>query len=137
MKRILSFVLALAAFGVAASSCSDSPSTPGAAAKQYTRWMADGEYDKFLDAIYFSPETTPEKVAQSKEMLRGLLDEKAAASLAEKGGLTSIEVLSEEISEDGTTAEVELLYVYGDGDTSEESMNLRLDGGRWLIEMSK
>ncbi len=56
MKKILSFILTIAVAGVMVS-CSSGASSPGAAAKQYARWLADGQYQKFVDAIYFEPDT--------------------------------------------------------------------------------
>ncbi len=70
-------------------------------------------------------------------MLLSLFEEKGAETLEEKGGVKSIEVLSEEISDDGKTATVELRQTYGNGETSEDSMDLILSGGKWLMEMDK
>ncbi|MDR1671463.1 MAG: DUF4878 domain-containing protein [Alistipes sp.] len=136
MKKLFQFVLAFAALG-AVVSCGSSASSPGDAAKQYAGYIADGEYDKFVDALYFAPDTSAEDVKEGKEMMRALLEEKAAKSFEEKGGLKSTEVLSETISEDGLSAEVKLRYTYGNGTTSDEEMKLRLHEGKWLAEMGK
>jgi hypothetical protein len=134
MKSIFTFILAIAAVGVVATSCSSGAATPGAAAKTYTQYMADGQYEKLVDNIYFEDASQAE---QSKAMLVGMMKDKGAKSLEEKGGLKSFEVVSEEIAEDGKTAKVTMKHVYGNGETEEDSMDLILVDGKWLMSMDK
>lgn len=136
MKKILYFVLAVASAALVAS-CGGGASAPGEAAKQYAGYMADGNYDKFIDGIYVAPDAPAAEVEQSKAMLKAMLTEKGAKTLEEKGGMSSVEVLSEEMAEDGRSAVVTLLYTYGNGETSEEKMDMILDGSRWKMELKK
>ena len=133
MKKLLSFILALAVAGVV-TSCGGGASTPSAAAKTYTQYMADGDYEKLVEAIHFED---PSTAASSKAMLVAMLTEKGKESLEEKGGLKSFEIVSETISEDGLTAEVEIVQTFGDGSTDETTMDLVLVDGKWLMPMDK
>ena len=54
-----------------------------------------------------------------------------------KGGVTDIEVLSEEISEDGNSAVVKMKITYGNGESEEDETKLVLVDGKWLLSMDK
>ncbi len=139
MKKFFYIVMAVAMAGMVAS-CGGGgggASTPGAAAKKYAQYVADGDYDKFIEGIYVTPDTSEEEAEQAKAMLKGLLAEKGSKTLEEKGGIKNIEVLSEEISEDGQAATVNLRYTYGNGETSEEKTELVLADGKWMMELDK
>ena len=49
------------------------------------------------------------------------------------GAIKSIEIISEEISEDGTTAEVEYKQVFEDGTEDEGTQTMVKKDGKWLI----
>jgi hypothetical protein len=139
MKKIISFVFAIATVAVCGAmfSCGGGTSSPGAAAKKYVEYVAAGDYDKFLEGVYFSDNATATDVEQGKAMLRSLLTDKVEKEYGEKGGLKSVEVLSENISEDGKTAKVEMRYTYGNGETSDEESDMILVDGKWLMNMNK
>ena len=137
MKKFL-YIVMVVAIAVAVASCGGgAAATPGAAAKKYAQYMADGNYDKFIEGIHIPADTPAEEVEQSKAMLGALLAEKGSETLEEKGGIEKIEVLSEEIAEGGGTAVVKMRYTYGNGETSEEAMEMVRAGGEWKIELNK
>lgn len=130
--------LAAAMIGLMLISCSRTgASSPGKAAKQYMEYMVNGDVDKFVDAIYFGEETSKEEIEQGRTMMKSLIEEKAKPALEEKGGLKSVEVISEEISEDGKTATVTLKQTYGNGETEEDESEMVLVDGRWMMKMEK
>jgi len=137
MKKIITLVFAVIAAGVAVSSCSLKASTPTEAAKQYFDYVAGGQYDKFVNAIAFPAEISGAELKEQKAAVKALMDEKVVPSLEEKGGLKSMEVISETLAADGMSAYIEALYTYGNGETSEEDMDLVLVDGRWLVDMGK
>ena len=51
--------------------------------------------------------------------------------ISRKGGIQSIEILSEEI--DVHAAEVGVRVTYGNGETDEKNLNLTRIDGRWMI----
>ena len=134
MKKILSLALAVAAVALIAS-CSSSSSSPGKAAKQYSEYAANGQYDKYLDGFYSSEDTPKAEYEEQRAMLKAMLTEKVTPMIEEKGGIKSIEVVSEEISPDGKTATVGLKTTYGNGDVQEEDTDMILVGGKWMMDM--
>jgi len=136
MKKMLYLALAVMTVGLVAS-CSSGSSSPGKAAKQYAEYMAKGDYDKFVNGIAFDEDATKEEIEEGKTMVKSLLTEKMKPALEEKGGMKSIEVLSEDISDDGNSADVELKYTYGNGETEENEFNMVLVKGKWMMEMDK
>ncbi len=136
MKKFIYIVMAVAMAAMVVS-CGGGASTPGAAAKKYAQYVADGNYDKFIEGIYVTPDTSEEEAEQAKAMLKGLLAEKGSKTLEEKGGIKDIEVLSEEIAEDGGSATVNMRYTYGNGETSEQKTELVLADGKWMMELDK
>lgn len=137
MKKILTLIFAIAATGLAVSSCSSGASSPGEAAKQYAGYLAEGKYDKFVDACYYPADTPSDELKEQRAGMKSLLTEKVDESLEENGGITSVEVLSETIAADGQSAYVELRYTYGNGETDDNDMDLVLHDGRWLMEINK
>ncbi len=139
MKKLFYFVLAIAAMGVMAS-CGGGASSPGAAAKMYFEAMAAGNYDKFMDGLYIDPESTPEErteIEQQKTMLVAMIKEKGEDQNAEKGGIKKIDVVSEEVAEDGKSATVTMLVTYGNGETDENEVHMLHDGSSWKWSMGK
>jgi hypothetical protein len=139
MKKLIYFVLAIAVVGVMASCGGGGASTPGAAAKMYMEAAAAGDYEKFIDGMYVDPESTPEELEdmeQQKTMLLASIEEKGTEDIEEMGGIKSIEVVSEEIAENGL-ATVILKVTSGNGETEEEPMKMRYDGKSWKWTLEK
>ncbi len=114
-----------------------SSTTPGEAAKKYTQYVADGEYEKFVDAIAYDEKADEAAVKQQKEMILALLQEKGKKSIDEKEGITNIEIVSEEISEDGNEAKVSLKQTYGNGETEDANYDMVKKDGTWKMVVKK
>lgn len=113
----------MAAIAVLMMSCGSSE-TPGSVAKKFYQEIADGNCEKFMKE---TTEPTEEELAMVSAIC-----EKMKASLDEKGGLKSVDVVSETIAEDGKTANVVLNLTFGDGTTSEEDQKMEMqDNGKW------
>ena len=54
-----------------------------------------------------------------------------------KDGLKSIEIISEEISEDGNTATVKIKQTYGNGETQDGTQSMVKRDGKWLMSVDK
>lgn len=130
MKNVLYFGLFVMAL-MLMTSCT--PSTPGAAAKKYSEYLKSGDYDKFVDGIAYKEEQT----ADQKVILEAMLKEKASEEFAKKGGIKDIEIISEEISEDGNTAKVVLKQTYGNGESDEGNYDMVKKDGKWKMDMNK
>ncbi len=136
MKKIYHLSLILLALGLAVG-CAPKNASPGAAAKQYMEALADGQIDQFVDGFYLGEEVTGEDIEEYKNGMKSMLTEKAIPALDEKGGLKSVEIVSEEIADDGLSATVVLRQTYGDGESEEDSTEMILVDGRWMMKMEK
>ncbi|WP_246368578.1 DUF4878 domain-containing protein [Phocaeicola faecicola] len=66
-----------------------------------------------------------------------MIKEKGAKTLDEKGGLKEIEIVSEEIAEDGNSAVVTFKQHYGDGSVKEDTQKMAKVDGKWLMDIGK
>jgi len=133
MKKNLFYLLGLMAICLFTfSSCSSE--SPGDAAKKYMNYMKSGDYDKFVDGIAVGEDTPKDEVEAGKTMLKAMM-EKGKKQVDAKGGIKDIEIVSEEIEEDGKAARVVLKTTYGDGSTEEKPTNMVLEKGKWKMKV--
>lgn len=137
MKKILS--LLVATLSLFMFSCF-SPATPSDVAVQFYQHIAAGEYDEAVACIDFSAMSV-ENQEEAKNTTRSVLTEKIAPSIERKGGLTSIEAISETITENetGKSAVVKVKLAYGNGTVDEDNATLIFDENNkeWKISVSK
>ncbi len=132
MKKLFTlFTVALTL--VAFVSCS-SGSTPSAIAEQYASAVKNGDIKKIEKLFYFEDTTEGE---QMKAMVGNIFETKVAPENEKKGGIASFEVGEETISEDGTSANVDITFTYGNGETDDEEVDLINVDGKWYLEASK
>lgn len=124
MKRLFKLIAPL--LFVYAAACSGGGSGPGAVAEEFATAVSNGDGDAMLEHI----------APTEREAIRpkiGLIASLAAQQTEQRGGLDSVEILSEEI--DGETATVRYKVTYGNGSEEEESMDLRQVDGVWYVGM--
>ena len=124
MLRIQLLLCSLALlWGIVAAGCSSSG--PGATVQRFYRAVESGEAKAASEMVSGSMVSMmgPQKLEMA---LKG-----EAVKISQKGGIQSIEILSEEI--DGHSAEVGVRVTYGNGETDEENLNLTRIDGRWII----
>jgi len=126
MTIILGFVLA--SLMVLTTSCG-SPSTPGDTLKAFSYAMEQGNDTEVLSMLALGDEEMSEK---DREKLVALIGS-AKEEIAKKGGIESIEILEETISEDGNSAKIKAKTTYGNGTDDEGSSKLKLVDGDWKI----
>ena len=129
MKRMMYGLLALVAIIVMA--CSSN--TPGGAALKYYNDVKNGNYEAYVEGIAFKEEIT----AEDKEQFVTLMKEKADKEYKKKEGISKVEMLSEEIAEDGQTATVTMKITYGNSETEESDVAMVLKDGAWKMDMKK
>ncbi len=133
MKKFLTLSIFATLFSVAVS-CSSS-STPSSVAEEVTKCIQKGDYDKLGEYIY--AEKDDANAEQTKAMVVGMLKDKGGKAIEKKGGIKSYTTISEEISEDGSTAEVEVEVTYGDDSTENNDYDLINVDGKWYLEIKK
>lgn len=135
MKRFLYLsMMAVAMFVMASCSSAD---TPGKALKQYMEAAKDGNYEKFVDGIAFEDGLSNEKIKEQKQVWISLLKEKGDKEFEKKGGLKDIEIISEEIAEDGNSAVVKFKQTFGNGEVDEDTQAMVKKDGKWLMDINK
>ena len=124
MFRIHLLLCSLALFwGIVVSGCSSSG--PGATVQRFYRAVESGEVKAASEMISGSVVS----MMGPKKLEAALQSE--TAKISRKGGIQSIELLSEETN--GQIAEVRVRVTYGNGETDEQSVNLTRIDGRWMI----
>lgn len=110
--------------------------TPSAVAEEACKCMQNEDYEGYADLMDLKKSDDGKGV--EKEQLAALLREKGSKTMEKKQGIKSYEVLSEEISEDGKSANVKMKIVYGNGDEDTQKMKLvKNDDGDWKLTMGK
>lgn len=133
MKQLIRLGLMLVAV-LAMVSCT--PSTPGAALKNYMSALSDKDYEKFIDGCNIS-ETDSDKAKEIREGLIAMIQEKGSKTIEKKDGLKEIEIVSEEMAEDGNSAIVTYKQHYGDGSVKEDTQKMIKVDGKWLMDIGK
>lgn len=133
MKKLAYFSMMLVAMFIMAA-CSDN--SPSATFKSYITAFQKGDYEKFVDGINLS-KVTPDEMKETKEGLTAMMKEKGEKMVEQKGGLKDIEILSEEIAEDGNTAVIKYKQIYGDGSEEESEGKMIKVDGKWMMDMGK
>ena len=137
MKKVLCLGLFMVALFVLAA-CS--PSSPGAAVKQYAEYFKDGKYEKFVEGIALKKKGNGEQEKlkpEEKEGLVAMIKEKGAKQVEKKDGIKNIEIVSETVEEDGNKATVVLKQTYGNGDEEEQTYRMVKEDGKWKMDISK
>lgn len=111
--------------------------TPSDKAKDCIELLKNYDYETLTQDLYFAEDVSAEEQEQTKEMLTALFNEKLKPQIESHGGIASYEIVSEEISEDGTTAVVKAVYTYGDGTTEEAKYDMVNDNGEWKLSLNK
>lgn len=113
-------------------SCAGS-STPTSKAEAYLNDMKAGDYAAVIEHLHFKKAMTDE----DKQQLATMLEEKGQKSIEKDGAIASYEIISETISEDGTTATIESVVKYEGGKEKNETIKLVNIDGKWLVDSGK
>ena len=135
MKRKLSTIgLLLLAFAIVSVmvSCGGGKSTPARATLAFTDNVEKGNIDAAISMLQGVKEATPEEI----DKLRAGLSE-SSKEMKENGGIKDKEILKETLSEDGTTATVQMRVTYGDGSTDDSDTKLVKTDDGWKIRVEK
>ena len=133
MKKLF-FSMFVAVVTLTLWSCGNA-NTPSAVAEKAVKCIQKADYEGYVDLMNLKK---TDEGNNEKEQLVALLREKGTKAMEKKQGLKSYEVLSEEISEDGNKATVEMKIVYGNGEEKTDKVKLKKnDKGEWRIIWGK
>lgn len=131
-KLFISMFVAVVAFTL--WSCGPA-NTPSAVAEKACKCVQNEDYEGYVELMDLKETKNQES---EKEQFVAMLREKGTKTMEKKQGIKSYKVESEEISEDGKSATVNMKVVYGDG--SEDTNKIKLvknDKGEWKISFGK
>ena len=131
MKK-LSVILSLviASFLFFTTSCGTSTSSsPGDISKKMIKNMEKGNVNAVI--AFYSKETTDE---YNKDELTNSVKH-SQKIIKEKDGIKSIEIIEEDIDEEGDEAEVKMRIVYGNGEEDVALYEFVMEDGKWKILM--
>ena len=131
-KLFISMFVAVVAFTL--WSCGPA-NTPSAVAEEACKCVQNADYEGYVELMDLKETKNQES---EKEQFVAMLREKGTKTMEKKQGIKSYKVESEEISEDGKSATVNMKVVYGDG--SEDTSKIKLvknDMGEWKVSLGK
>lgn len=125
MKRVFSYITTLALLlGVACSA----DRAPHSAAKHFYGSIAEGEYDQALAITTLAEDADPE--------IYYAIMEKVSRSIEERGGVESVEIVQERMSEDEASAVVTVLIHYANGEQQEEMCDVVKVEDKWRVDVN-
>lgn len=131
-KLFISMFVAVVAFTL--WSCGPA-NTPSAVAEKACKCVQNEDYEGYVELMDLKETKNQES---EKQQFVAMLREKGTKTMEKKQGIKSYKVESEEISEDGKSATVNMKVVYGDG--SEDTSKIKLvknDMGEWKVSLGK
>ena len=131
-KLFISMFVAVVAFTL--WSCGPA-NTPSAVAEKACKCVQNEDYEGYVELMDLKETKNQES---EKQQFVAMLREKGTKTMEKKQGIKSYNVESEEISEDGKSATVNMKVVYGDG--SEDTNKIKLvknDKGEWKVSLGK
>lgn len=120
--RLMSVAL-MALFFAACSS-----NSPEATVKSYLKNIQKGDYVAAVALMNIEDENGE---------FAAMMEEKGKKVIDQKGGIASFEVGKAEISEDGKKANVPYTITFGNGEKKDDKQCVKLDDGKWVIDVDK
>jgi len=130
-KSYLVILLAVALFPLLLNSCSTP--TPSETVEDMLQQIGKGNVEKSVDYLATGEEGLTE---EERQKLEGLYSQTKSV-MDEKGGVKNVEILQEEIAEDGQSAVVSAKITYGDGSSQEMQQKMIMEDGKWKVTMEK
>ena len=125
MKKLLSIAIVLCAM-IGFTSCGNDAATPSATVEKALKCIQDKDSKGYVALL---------QVEESQKAMMESIADKAFKAAEEKGGLKSWTIKSEEIAEDGQSAEVKADLIYGNDEAPvESSYKLVLVDGAWKLK---
>ena len=122
LSRLMSVALMALFFGACSSN------SPEATVKSYLKNIQKGDYVAAVALMDIEDENGE---------FAAMMEEKGKKVIDQKGGIASFEVGKAEISEDGKKANVPYTITFGNGEKKDDKQCVKLDDGKWVIDVDK
>lgn len=135
MKKNLFYVIAIVLVSSLMVSCGGGGGAAGDSPSKAVEKLFDNlkskNYDKAVNAFYLEEDTklSDPEIQKIKALLMAANEE-----YEKKGGIKNIEIVEENVSEDGTSGKVKFKVIYGNGDDDSESYNVKKIDGNWKLQ---
>lgn len=117
---------------MALSACGDKTDDPGQAAVAFVEAIAEGNGDKAIALIHLGEMEKDPRVEQFNSKFKMIVAE-TGKQVKEQGGLSKVEIVSVEYSEDKKSAIVTLKTVLKDGVEKTKAQEMINVDGKWKI----
>jgi hypothetical protein len=135
MKKLTIFTLLLTVItSFAIHSCSQTSSnTPGESVKTLFDYVKAKDFEKTI-SLYVTKEGN--KLSDEEEEKIEAMISWAASEYDKKDGIDKVTIDTEEISEDGNSAEVTYTLYFNNGETSDDKVNLIKVNEDWVFQLT-
>ncbi len=130
MCRRLLLCLFLGFLHVACTSETDSKKVIAGVAEQYCMYLLNGDYEAYVRATYRQNELREEDLAELADNLKMFIRQQEN----EHGGIKKAEVKSVEIDENNSSADVFILFTYGDKTQETVLQPMIKKDGLWYLQ---
>ena len=134
MKKVFSLLTAVAFVFLTANCGGSGGNGPASIEKSIYTQMQNGNYKKAVEIMFDNMDGLKEEITEEQMTA---IAEKVETGDKKEGGIKSFEIVSEEISEDGLTAEVTSKVVYGNGKEDTKTTEYVKVDGKWKMSMGK
>ncbi|MEG1728867.1 MAG: hypothetical protein RR280_04915 [Bacteroidaceae bacterium] len=128
-QAVLVTMLFVTLFISGLSSCGDRKNEPGTAAITYYNYLIAGDYQQYVKGM-LSCDSLP---AEYRVRIETTIKQYLAREKQENGGLKTVELLNDSLSNDGASANVFLDVSFGNGMKEAICLPLVLDKGVWRM----
>lgn len=128
MKKYI-FTMVMCLFTVALVTSCSSSNTPKGVAEKAAKCLKSKDFKGLVKLVDMPDE--------ERDGFATMMEEKASKNLDKKDGISSFEILEEDVNEVAGTARVKVKYIYGNGEEETETMKLVKKDGDWKLSMRK
>lgn len=131
LKKIMGSLFLIFAI-MTLSACGDKTDDPGQAAVAFVQAIAEGNGDKAISLIYLGEMEKDPRAEQFNSKFKMIVAE-TGKQVKEQGGLSKVEIVSVEYSEDKKSAIVTLKTVLKDGVEKIKAQEMINVDGKWKV----
>ncbi|QPN88670.1 DUF4878 domain-containing protein [Proteus vulgaris] len=131
LKKVMGYLFLIFAI-ITLSACGDKTDDPGQAAVAFVEAVAAGNGDKVISLIYLSEMQGDPRAEQFNNKFKMIVEE-TGKQVKKQGGLSKVEIISVEYSEDKNSAIVTLKTTLKDGVEKTQAQEMINVDGKWKV----
>ncbi|QIF94387.1 DUF4878 domain-containing protein [Proteus vulgaris] len=131
LKKVMGYLFLIFAI-ITLSACGDKTEDPGQAAVAFVEAIAAGNGDKVISLIHLSEMQGDPRAEQFNNKFKMIVEE-TGKQVKKQGGLSKVEIISVEYSEDKNSAIVTLKTTLKDGVEKTQAQEMINVDGKWKV----